>query len=445
MTLKGRRRLFYSLVAVFLIVGTGAIFYAQGWRFTVSPSTPLGFTFKKIGAIFVRPYPQDADIYLNGKIMKKSTGIFANGTLLNNLIPKNYILELKAFGYQSWRERVDVNPSLVTEEKYAVLVPQEPATLQFQAGKIQNFWVINHAPLIENSAGDLIANGTALAGNTVIAWRDDSRNVITKDTKTGAYFTNDIENGTSTAITGIIQNAGFPKSPTEKQIAIDPADSNNLIFTKPAAIEIRDTRTGERVARLNSTSSIIASAASRAAIAWMTFDPKNNSSTLNLYEIASGFRRNAVANIPGKTAELAWIDADRLGILQNGEFFVYTRNENILSHLASDVLDFVWDADHGMIATFENRSVEIFSLEDKKQYWRFNLPEMSTVRSLAWYRDGRHLFIAYPDRVAFLDLQDLSGENIRTVAETKHSFYDSPDNKFYFIKNGDLMELEFAK
>src|SRR3989344_4090625 len=149
MTKKGRRRLFYSLVAVFFLVGAGAIFYAQGWRFDFT-----SLTFKKIGAIYIRAYPPDADIYLDGKAVRSKNGIFTNGTLVNNLIPKNYILELKAQGYEPWREYITVQPSLVSEVKYAVLVPQKPVVVQSDANQIINFFMINHAPLIEDDGGD---------------------------------------------------------------------------------------------------------------------------------------------------------------------------------------------------------------------------------------------------------------------------------------------------
>ena len=57
MTRGTRRWLFYGLLALFLIAGASVVLYAEGVR--------LDFTtgkISKIGAIFVRSYPDDAAI-----------------------------------------------------------------------------------------------------------------------------------------------------------------------------------------------------------------------------------------------------------------------------------------------------------------------------------------------------------------------------------------------
>ena len=97
-----------------------------------------------------------------------------------------------------------------------------------------------------------------------------------------------------------------------------------------------------------------------------------------------------------------------------------------------------------MAATLEHRSIEIFSFATD-DYWRFNIPNVADVGSLTWYRDNRHLFVTYPDRTAFLDLDDKTLEDLATVVDTNRFDYDAVSNRFYFIKDSSLKMMEFAK
>ena len=71
MSHSSRRALFYVLLFVFIVLGTGIILFAQGWRMDF-PS----FRVSKIGGIYVRSYPENADIFLNGKPIYEPIGIF---------------------------------------------------------------------------------------------------------------------------------------------------------------------------------------------------------------------------------------------------------------------------------------------------------------------------------------------------------------------------------
>lgn len=119
MTIRTRRKIFYSLVAIFILVGGGVVFYAQGWR--------LDFTtwhFEKVGGIYIRAYPQNVAIYLNGDPVTNESGFLSPGTLISDLLPRSYSVVLKAPGYNTWRENTTVVPSLVSQFTYAVLIPQ---------------------------------------------------------------------------------------------------------------------------------------------------------------------------------------------------------------------------------------------------------------------------------------------------------------------------------
>ncbi len=121
MTLRTRRKIFYTLVALFFVLGGSVVLYAQGWRLDFST-----WHFEKIGGIYIRSYPGDAAIYLNGKPVQNGSGFLSAGTLISDLLPRTYHVSLKAAGYDDWQENAAVAPSQVVQYKYAVLVPANP-------------------------------------------------------------------------------------------------------------------------------------------------------------------------------------------------------------------------------------------------------------------------------------------------------------------------------
>ena len=81
------------------------------------------FRVRKVGGIYLRSYPENANILLNGKPVANQSGFLSHGTLISELFPKTYRITLTATDYLEWHENVAVAPSLVANHEYAVLVP----------------------------------------------------------------------------------------------------------------------------------------------------------------------------------------------------------------------------------------------------------------------------------------------------------------------------------
>ncbi len=124
MNIHTRRNLFYLFCLAFLILGTGTVLFAQGWRLDLGT-----WRINKIGGIFIRSSPRDASITIDTIPVKNNSWLLQNGTFINNLFPKTYFLTLEKPGFHTWKLHVSVAPSLVSEISYAVLVPSEPTIL----------------------------------------------------------------------------------------------------------------------------------------------------------------------------------------------------------------------------------------------------------------------------------------------------------------------------
>lgn len=97
----------------------------------------MDFENKKIvqtGAFYFKVSPGRADVYLNGKI-EKSTSVITDSAYIENLLPKNYQIEIKKDGYRSWKKNLGVKEREVTKAEDITLFPLNP-----------NFAAIDKAP-----------------------------------------------------------------------------------------------------------------------------------------------------------------------------------------------------------------------------------------------------------------------------------------------------------
>ncbi|MFH1423897.1 MAG: hypothetical protein ABIG29_03045 [Candidatus Nealsonbacteria bacterium] len=150
MTKKTRTILFAICVFLFSLTAPSVIFYSQGYRFD--------FETRKIvqtGGLYFKVTPRSAQVYLNGKLIE-TTSIFTSSSLVENLLPKTYYVEIKKDGFNSWQKNMEVKERQVTEAKNITLIPQN----------------INFVKSIETPLPKYLANATSSDGNKVVKYDD---------------------------------------------------------------------------------------------------------------------------------------------------------------------------------------------------------------------------------------------------------------------------------
>ena len=120
MTKKSRTILFSICVFLFLLTAPSVIFYSQGYRFDFASGKIV-----QTGGLYFKVAPRSAQISLNGKI-KNTTSIFTSASLIENLLPKTYAVEISKDGYYSWQKTLEVKEKQVTEAKNITLIPKIP-------------------------------------------------------------------------------------------------------------------------------------------------------------------------------------------------------------------------------------------------------------------------------------------------------------------------------
>ncbi|HVM76748.1 MAG TPA: hypothetical protein VMU07_01190 [Candidatus Paceibacterota bacterium] len=437
MTRRTRRIIFYVLLILFFILGTGVVLYADGWRINLT-----NFRTEKVGGIYVRAYPQDALIALDGQSIQNQSNFLNHGTLISNLYPKNYTLSLSETGYDAWHENAGVEPSLVVEMKYAVLVPQT-GTAVTTSSDVNNFFEIGADHVDQHSNGTITWRNTVIGTGAITNHSTDLKNMI-YETPNGTSDLYDFTTGKTLNLSLLLQKQRITTS-SIGTIMIDPYnDTATLVSSRNRVLTIDlSAQTVATIATSSAGQTLApAIAASQTSLAWSEYNSATGTSTIIVYDKFAGIVTRTIS-VTGATQSLAWINADTLGILQsNGSLLLYTFSSETLRPLASDVKAFYPTADGSLLAALEKNSLEIFDFAGS-DYYRFNLPDMETVQSLAWYKDQTHLFASYPDHVAFVDLADTSLVNVITVSAGTHASYDANNNALYLIDGGNIISFAF--
>lgn len=118
MTKITKRVLFYSAVAMFLILSYVVILYAQGYKYNFSENR-----FFKTGAMYLKTNT-DADIYVNDKFLG-NTSFFGNSYKIKGLLPQRYTVRIQKNDYSVWQKLVIVDEGFVSEFSKVLLLPED--------------------------------------------------------------------------------------------------------------------------------------------------------------------------------------------------------------------------------------------------------------------------------------------------------------------------------
>ena len=138
MTKKSRAVLFFILIILFLLVAPSIVFYASGYRIDFSPPGG-GIKIAQTGGFYFKVWPKSAQIYLDGKLAKR-TDFFFGAVFLDNLLPKKYEVQIQKEGYHSWKKKLEIKEKQVIEAKNIVLLPQNPG-FEVLSKNVEEFFV----------------------------------------------------------------------------------------------------------------------------------------------------------------------------------------------------------------------------------------------------------------------------------------------------------------
>jgi hypothetical protein len=104
MTLRTRRIIYIIFIFLFFVITPAVILYTAGYRYNFQKNK-----IQKTGIFILKSKPEEARIYLNNKIRKKTTP-----ARIANLLPGDYLIKIEKDGYYSWEKTLPVFSRLTT-------------------------------------------------------------------------------------------------------------------------------------------------------------------------------------------------------------------------------------------------------------------------------------------------------------------------------------------
>ncbi|MDP3995933.1 MAG: PEGA domain-containing protein [bacterium] len=130
---RTRTILFLTCFLIFILLAPSAVLYSQGYRIDLENKK-----LTQTGGLFIKATPKQADIYVNGKLEKK-TDFFFGSALVENLLPKNYKIEIKKEGYHSWEKTLEIKEKQVQDAREVILFPKN-INLNVLSDQTEEFW-----------------------------------------------------------------------------------------------------------------------------------------------------------------------------------------------------------------------------------------------------------------------------------------------------------------
>jgi len=123
MTKRIRLTILALAIACFLIIAPVALLYGWGYRYDFRDKI-----FIQTGAIYLKSLPRKAKVWLAGVEREKKTPLIIDGLLPN----KKYEILVELEGFRSWQKTLEVKPTLVTEAKNILLIPENPKIIPLE-------------------------------------------------------------------------------------------------------------------------------------------------------------------------------------------------------------------------------------------------------------------------------------------------------------------------
>ena len=146
-----RTILTFIFIFLFLAIAPIVVLYSQGYRFDFEKNKIV-----QTGAFYFKVKPNQVNIYINNKLVKK-TSILFDTAYIKNLLPKNYNVKIEKDNYYSWEKNLEIKKELVTEGKNIILFPKNANFSLFKNG-VDNYWLSpdKKSMVLKNTENSLI-------------------------------------------------------------------------------------------------------------------------------------------------------------------------------------------------------------------------------------------------------------------------------------------------
>lgn len=476
MSKKTRRLIFYSFVFLFVIAGLAVVFYCQGWRVNTRNCSIVQFfncsiKIQRTGAVFIQTNPKGVIIKIGKEIFGDKSGLMQNGTLVGELLPGNYKVEIEKNNYLAWAKNIAIESGLVTEISKIVLIPQNiqknPVPL---AKSPDNFWINSDGKIVFENNANLYyqsqnSQAIKLRGDKFIVWNDDNNKIITADSKNQTYYLYKL--GDLSQALNINAALNNLQKITIKDIKFHPLDSNRLIILgKNNIIYILDPNQLKLENIIKNPVLIWTIKSPNIYYTKQTINQelKTKSYVLTSFNLVSK-TENFSFELPDQLINQSFseisVSADKIVLLTNtGNLYLFNQQNQAFKQIANSAENFVFSPDSKKIAFWDmDGKLNVYFAEDYQKgiikkagdiiSFSFYLKaDNKTIKDVFWHQDSFHLLTDYlntdgSEKIDFIEIDDRLPINKYTLVENiSDSNYELNSNRLYFIQQNRVYFVE---
>lgn len=401
MTKKTRKLILRCLILGFFLAASGFLLYALGW--SLNRTAEGAFTFQKTGAVFLKIWPADASIKINGKFYSPKRDMFSDSgsELVKGLLPGDYQIEISKENFGDWQKELTVAAGLISSASKIFLFPKEIPAESVNQQEAEKFW------LTENKKEEIKKIFLSLKQKQ-------------------------------------LKMPG--KVPITRIVSYPFDTSKSVIATEKAVYLLDRQKFSLEILTLNP---IKALTISDSEIAF--FDWQNN---LQIYNLDSRqFTDKIPLELLNETKKIAFSKSNiRVALLDNkGNLFVYNRTQKDLKLIDEKIKDFKFSPDSKKIAALaQNGEMEIIFLENYRQdfkmaageKFKLGLASNSQPLDFDWLpRILSHLIINYSDKIIAVEVDNRPPANWWVLGENIKSFAFDKENNLYFLKDNQFLKI----
>lgn len=458
-------------IAIFFILSFVVLFYSFGYKYN-----PRQGKIIQTGAIILKTFPTDADISIDGTLVKKNSGLanlFSAYTKIESLEPRQYGIAASLAGFSTWEKNINIESEHVMEFKNIVLIKKDPEknTISKKISSNENisFWISNsknkiafrktqnnkEALFLYDLAGKTekmlyrfeeifpIKNSENIAINNIIWSENDSKIFISiaKDKKIFSAVINMNGDKKIYRTANAMENA---KNGWNFQL-------NDSLFYLDKNILLKNDFLGSKI----STSKIIEGVAGFHAEGGTIYYIKKGGQDLYKTDLSDANRtETSLFELPEdlKTEE-------SVSITRSGNSYLILTAQNKL-YLVDDGSEAISVSYNATDAHFFNNSSRII-YNNNNEIWIYYIKEKnyqpqkqknanelltrysSNIGNISVYADDEHIFYKEGYVFKFAELDDRGRRNVFDVASVKTDdvAYLASDNSVIYLENGNLVKI----
>lgn len=446
MTLRKRRILFVILFLVFLILSPAIIFYSLGYKLDIKT-----FTLQKTGGIFVDINYDTHRININDKIRKdvSRSAFFPQGTLIPNLMPKPYKVEIIKEEFELWQKYLEVKSGLVTEIKNVFLMPKNKESVldvqdarDFIFSKSEEYiGYITKSDIeilnIKEGSGSKIALPKNQKNLKLIGFSADNKNLFLKNDL--SLFKTSFEGKKLTEIK-------IPKKTTYIKLSANPKDANALyaLSDKNSLYEINFTENTQKVLLDN----ILYFTTNGESIFYATPEPVNFYRKQIGADKAVQLTSAPVINF-GEKSRIEPIFDDMLAVIdQNNDLYLYYAYLKKFQKLAGNIKDVKASGDLSKILYYSNNEIYVYYISPS--YPNKNPGEVDLIarftdiiQDIKWFtHDNHHLVFKISDSLKIIELDGRDKRNSYEITQNASKFeFNNIDKSLYYLEDNNLKKI----